>query len=101
MPFWTTTLPSYGFWVVSKIGKPFCKRWTVSVFKSSATTLEISAIVMDMAKAAGFEVTEHRLLQAAGYTIVLSRRFDRIHHDGDDHRIPFMCAMAVTFLCAR
>jgi serine/threonine-protein kinase HipA len=55
------------------------------------------AIAMDMAKAVGIEVAEHQLLQAAGHTIFLSRRFDRIHHDGDhDHRIPFMSAMAVT-----
>ncbi len=55
------------------------------------------AIAMDMAKAAGLEVVDHQLLHTAGHTIFLSRRFDRIHHDdGDDHRIPFMSAMAVT-----
>ncbi len=53
------------------------------------------AIVMDMAKAAGLEVAEHQLVQAADNIIFLSRRFDRIHRD-DDHRIPFMSAMAVT-----
>ena len=55
------------------------------------------AIVMDMARAVGIEVAEHQLVQAAGQTVFLSRRFDRIHRDGeDDHRIPFMSAMAVT-----
>ena len=55
------------------------------------------AIVMDMAQAVGIKVTEHQLVQAAGQTVFLSRRFDRIHRDGeDDHRIPFMSAMAVT-----
>jgi serine/threonine-protein kinase HipA len=55
------------------------------------------AIAMDMAKAAGLEVADHELIQANGHTIFLSRRFDRIpHNDGDDHRIPFMSAMAVT-----
>ncbi|MEP3233050.1 MAG: HipA domain-containing protein [Hyphomicrobiales bacterium] len=55
------------------------------------------AIVMDMAKVAGLEVAEHQLLQVDGHTIFLSRRFDRTHHDGDDHhRIPFMSAMPVT-----
>jgi len=54
------------------------------------------AIAMDMAKAAGIEVANHELLHGAGHTIFLSRRFDRIHHDGHDHRIPFMSAMAVT-----
>lgn len=55
------------------------------------------AIVMDMAQAAGIEVAENQLVQAAGQTVFMSRRFDRIHRDGeDDHRIPFMSAMAVT-----
>jgi len=54
------------------------------------------AIVMDMAKAAGLEVAEHQLVQAADNIIFLSRRFDRIHRDDDDYRIPFMSAMAVT-----
>lgn len=55
------------------------------------------AIAMDMAKAANLEVADHQLVQADGHTIFMSRRFDRIHHDDhDDHRIPFMSAMAVT-----
>jgi len=55
------------------------------------------AIVMDMAQAAGIEVAEHQLVQAAGQIVFMSRRFDRIHRDGEDHhRIPFMSAMAVT-----
>jgi len=55
------------------------------------------AIVMDMAKDAGIEVAEHHLVQAAGHTVFMSRRFDRIHRHGDpDQRIPFMSAMAVT-----
>lgn len=55
------------------------------------------AIVMDMAKAAGIEVAEHQLIQAAGYTVFMSRRFDRIRIEGKaDQRIPFMSAMAVT-----
>lgn len=55
------------------------------------------AIVMDMARDAGIEVAEHQLVQAAGHTVFMSRRFDRIHSDGeDDQRIPFMSAMAVT-----
>ena len=55
------------------------------------------AIVMDMAKDVGIEVPEHQLVQAAGHIVFMSRRFDRIHRDGgDDQRIPFMSAMAVT-----
>jgi len=55
------------------------------------------AIVMDMAQAAGIEVAEHQLVQAAECTVFLSRRFDRIHRVGeDDQRIPFVSAMAVT-----
>ena len=41
------------------------------------------AIVMDMAQAVGIEVAEHQLVQAAGQTVFLSRRFDRIHRDGE------------------
>lgn len=55
------------------------------------------AIVMDMAIDAGMDVAKHQLVKAAGHTVFMSRRFDRIHLDGeDDHRIPFMSAMAVT-----
>ncbi|MFT4729630.1 MAG: serine/threonine-protein kinase HipA [Granulosicoccus sp.] len=55
------------------------------------------AIAMDMAQAAGIEVAEHQLVRAAGHTVFMSRRFDRIHsHSEDDQRIPFMSAMAVT-----
>ena len=42
------------------------------------------AIVMDMAQVVGIEVAEHQLVQAAGQTVFLSRRFDRIHCDGED-----------------
>jgi len=55
------------------------------------------AIVMGMAQVAGIEVAKHQLVQAAGHTVFMSRRFDRIHRDGeDDQRIPFVSAMAVT-----
>lgn len=55
------------------------------------------AIVMDMAQAAGIDIAQHQLVQAAGQTVFMSRRFDRIHSEGGhDHRIPFMSAMAVT-----
>lgn len=56
------------------------------------------AIALDMAAAANIDTANHELVQAAGQNVFLSRRFDRIRMEGDteDHRIPFMSAMAVT-----
>lgn len=57
------------------------------------------AIALDMARAAGLETVSHDLIDTAGRLVFLSRRFDRVKHgdDGDDdHRIPFMSAMAMT-----
>lgn len=56
------------------------------------------AIALDMAAAAGIRVARHDLVQAAGRTIFLSQRFDRKRAGGgdEDHRIPFMSAMAMT-----
>ncbi len=56
------------------------------------------AIALDMAEAAGIQVADHDLVQAAGRTVFLSRRFDRLRVNGgnEDHRLPFMSAMAMT-----
>ncbi len=56
------------------------------------------AVTLDMAEAAGIKVADHTLTQAAGRTVLLSRRFDRIRVEGenDDYRTPFMSAMAIT-----
>lgn len=56
------------------------------------------AIALDMAQAAGIRVPRYDLIQAAGRTVFLSQRFDRIRVEGEgaDQRIPFVSAMAVT-----
>lgn len=55
------------------------------------------AIAMDIAAAAGIKTARHELVQAAGHTVFLSRRVDRMRQAGEEtHRIPFMSAMAVT-----
>ena len=56
------------------------------------------AITMDMAVKAGLRVSKYELVEAAERTIYLSRRFDRVRGKGpdEDHRIPFVSAMAMT-----
>jgi serine/threonine-protein kinase HipA len=56
------------------------------------------AIALDMAAEAGIRVADHDLVEAAGRTVFLSRRFDRIRPDGanETQRVPFMSAMAMT-----
>jgi serine/threonine-protein kinase HipA len=55
------------------------------------------AITLDMAARAGLHVADHDLVEAAGRTVFLSRRFDRLRvGDGDVQRVPFMSAMAAT-----
>jgi serine/threonine-protein kinase HipA len=44
-----------------------------------------------------YEVSSYKLLETGRKIIFLSNRFDRIHRvDQEDHRVPFMSAMAVT-----
>jgi len=55
------------------------------------------AIALDMAAAAKLDVSSYDLVEASRNTIFLSKRFDRVHRNNqDDHRIPFMSAMAAT-----
>ena len=55
------------------------------------------AIALDMAQVAGIKVPRYDLVQAAGRPVLLSQRFDRLRHEGsEDHRVPFMSAMAMT-----
>ncbi|MFZ2101369.1 MAG: HipA domain-containing protein [Oricola sp.] len=56
------------------------------------------AIALDMAAAAGLRVADHELVEAAGRTVFLSRRFDRLRLPGGNEaqRVPFMSAMAMT-----
>lgn len=56
------------------------------------------AIALDMAADAGLRVANHELVEAAGRTVFLSRRFDRIRPGGADsvQRVPFMSGMAMT-----
>lgn len=49
-------------------------------------------IAFCVAERAGIATPEHRLVKAAGRTILLSRRFDRV----GTRRIPFLSAMAMT-----
>lgn len=55
-------------------------------------------IVLDMAAQAGIHVAEHGLIPTAGRLVFISQRFDRIRVEGENenHRIPFMSAMAMT-----
>lgn len=56
------------------------------------------AIALDMASQAGIRVADHDLIEVAGHTVFLSRRFDRIRvrNETENHRIPFMSAMSMT-----
>jgi serine/threonine-protein kinase HipA len=56
------------------------------------------AIALDMAEAAGIRVADHELIEAAGHTVFLSRRFDRSRDENGEQniRLPFMSAMAIT-----
>ena len=73
----------------------------IAKFPKPSDTFSVTrweAIVLDMACAAGMSVSTHDLTAAAGRTVFLSRRFDRISRNGreEDQRIPFMSAMAMT-----
>ena len=48
-------------------------------------------IALRLADRAGIVTARHELLQVAGKSVLLSRRFDRV----DGHRIPFLSAMAL------
>ncbi len=56
------------------------------------------AIALDMAAAANMQVSNYELVETSGFTVFLSNRFDRIKKmaDEENHRIPFMSAMAAT-----
>lgn len=49
-------------------------------------------IALRLAERAGIATPSHELLQVAGKTVLLSRRFDRV----GPHRIPFLSAMSMT-----
>ncbi len=49
-------------------------------------------VAFRLAERAGITTPEHELVEVAGKAVLLSRRFDR----GDDTRIPFLSAMAMT-----
>jgi serine/threonine-protein kinase HipA len=74
---------------------------SIAKFPKDSDTYSVErweAIALDMAAAAGIRVADHDLVQAAGSTVFISQRFDRIRADkaNHDHRIPFMSAMAMT-----